>query len=253
MTGHAYYPLFADLQGRRCVVVGGGAIAQRKVTALLRCGARITVISPTLTKRLAAYARRGLIQYRARQLVPRDLPGAWLVYAATDDQRVNELVYRSATRRRIFTNVVDQPRLCSFIAPAIFRRGLVTVAISTGGASPSLAKQMRRDLARTVGVEYASMGRLLLGLREAAKRRLPTFAGRKRYFAQLIRGRVFRLVRAGRPQEARRMAKRLLAHHAAEIALREISQSGKTTGPEPCNAFFCTWRDHGRQPVGPPR
>jgi len=215
MSARAYYPLFADLRDRRCLIVGGGAVAQRKVTTLLRYGARITVVSPTLTKRLAAYARRGVIRHQARPFSPGDLRGVWLVYAATDDQRVNESVYRTATRRRIFTNVVDQPALCSFIAPAIFRRGLVTIAVSTGGASPSLAKQMRRDLARMVGAEYASMGRLLLSLREAAKRRLPTFAGRKRYFAQLVSGRVFQLVRAGRTQEARRVAKRLLACHAA--------------------------------------
>jgi len=141
---HAYYPMFADLTGRLCVVIGGGLVAQRKVTTLLRYGARVTVISPTVTRRLGAYARQGRVRHLARRVCPTDLRGAWLVYAATDDPRTNQLVSRTAQRLRIFANVVDHAPLCSFIAPAIFRRGALTVAVSTGGASPSLAKKLRR-------------------------------------------------------------------------------------------------------------
>ena len=209
-----FYPMFADLNSRRCVVVGGGLVAQRKVTTLLGYGARVTVVSPTLTSRLAACARRGAIRHVARRVRPADLGGAWLVYAATDEPRVNELVYRTATARRVFANVVDQKPLCSFIAPAIFRRGALTIAISTGGASPALAKKLRRDLARTVGSEYAPMLRLLAGLRGIAKHRLPGPRERKRYFDALVRGRVFGLVRDGRRREARQAALALLARHA---------------------------------------
>ncbi len=210
----AYYPIFADLTGRCCVVVGGGTVAQRKVAALLRSGADVTVISPTVTKRLLGYARQGKIRHRAHRFRPTDLRGAWLVYAATDDQKVNELVFRTATRQRIFTNVVDKTPLCSFIAPAIMKRGDLTVAISTGGASPSLAKRLRRDLEGAVGTHYGSMLRLLGSLRAAAKRRLARPRDRKRYFAQLLDGRVFELVREGKPQDARREAQRLLERHA---------------------------------------
>lgn len=211
MSREAYYPLFADLHGRRCVVVGGGLVAQRKVTTLLRYGADITLVSPQATKRLLGYARKGTIRYRARRFRPSDLNGAWLVYAATDEQRINEQVSRQATRRRIFTNVVDQKPLCSFIAPAICRRGELVIAVSTGGGSPTIAKWLRRELQQEVSPEYARMLRLLKGLRSAAKRRMPSYRDRKRYFDRLVQGRVFDLVRAGRTAAARREALALLA------------------------------------------
>ncbi len=209
-----YYPIFADLHGRSCLVVGGGAIAQRKVAALLACGASITIVSPMVTRTLAAYAAQGRIRHRARRFAPSDLKGAWLACAATDDQRINERVCAAASARRIFVNVVDQPPLCSFIAPAIVRRGPLTIAISTGGASPSLAKQLRRELRAAVGPEYGTMARLLGTLRVAAKRRLPRYHDRKRYFGALVTGRAFRLVRAGQPAAARREALAQLAHES---------------------------------------
>ncbi|MBI3323643.1 MAG: bifunctional precorrin-2 dehydrogenase/sirohydrochlorin ferrochelatase, partial [Candidatus Omnitrophica bacterium] len=192
------------------VVIGGGLVAQRKVTTLLRYGADITLVSPEATTRLRSYARKGAIRYRARRFRPSDLKGCWLVYAATDEQRINEQVYRQATRRRIFTNVVDQKPLCSFIAPAICRRGDLVIAVSTGGGSPTIAKRLRRELQQEVGPEYARMIRLLKGLRSAAKRRMPSYRDRKRYFDGLVQGRVFELVRAGRSAAARREALALL-------------------------------------------
>src|SRR3989338_5400500 len=103
MVNRAGYPLFADLTGRRCVVVGGGMVAQRKVTALLRFGAKITVVSPTATQRLQRYAKRRLIRYVPRRFKACDLDEAWLVYAATDDQAINAVVFRTATPPRLFT------------------------------------------------------------------------------------------------------------------------------------------------------
>ena len=140
-----------------------------------------------------------------------------MVCAATDDQRINERVFRAATARRIFTNVVDQKPLCSFIAPAIFTRGPLTIAVSTGGASPTLAKKLRQDLERTIGAEYVPMLRLLAGLRGIAKRRLPHYDDRKVYFDRLVRGRVFGLVKAGKRRTARQEAVLLLQKHAAAI------------------------------------
>jgi len=212
-----YYPLFADLGGRRCVVVGGGLIAQRKVATLLGCGAAVTVVSPTVTSRIRRVASQGKIRYVARRFQPADLRGAWLAIAATDDQAVNAAVFRAAERARIFTNVVDQKPLCSFIAPSIMKRGDLVVAISTGGASPTVAKRLRRDVERTIGDDYAKLLRLLNSLRPAAKRRLPSYNDRKRYFDQLVRGTVFRLVRDGRVREARRKALSLLPPLAAGV------------------------------------
>ena len=217
MTRGGYYPIFLDVNGRRCVVVGGGLVAQRKITTLLASGARVTVVSPSVTRRLAGYARQGRIRHVARRFKSCDLDDAWLVVAATDDQPVNELVSRAAAARRIFANVVDQKPLCTFIAPSIVRRGELTIAISTAGGSPALAKKLRRDLTRTIGADYAKMLQLLKRLRGVAKETLPTYNDRKRYFDRLVQqGRVFRLVRRGRIASARREALATLKHAAGK-------------------------------------
>jgi siroheme synthase-like protein len=212
---NAYYPIFTDLRRRRCVVVGGGLIAQRKVTTLLRYGADLTVVSPTATARLRRYAAQRRVRLLARRFRPGDLRDAWLVYGATDDQAINEAVSREARRRGIFANIVDQTPLCSFIAPSILQRGALTVAVSTGGASPTLAKRLRRELEGAISSDYGRMLRLLRGLRGIAKRRLPRYSDRKRYFDGLVRGRVFALVRQGRGPAARREALRRLQREAA--------------------------------------
>ncbi|MBI2884841.1 MAG: bifunctional precorrin-2 dehydrogenase/sirohydrochlorin ferrochelatase [Candidatus Omnitrophica bacterium] len=201
-----HYPIFVDLQARRCVVVGGGLIAQRKVTMLLRCGAAVAVVSPEVTRTLRRYAQRVRIRHVARRFRAGDLRGAWLACAATDDQQVNLAVSREAARRRILVNVVDQPKLCSFIAPSIVQQGDLVIAISTAGGSPALSKYLRRQLSRTIGPDYRRMLTLLKGLRPLAKRRLPSYQARKRYFDQLVEGRVFKLVRRGRIAQARQEA-----------------------------------------------
>lgn len=208
------YPVFLDLQGRRCVVIGGGAIAQRKVAGLLRFGAEVTLISPSVTKPLGSLAARGRVRHLARTFRAGDLAGAWLVYAATDDASVNERVWREAALRRIFVNAVDQPARCSFIAPSIARRGELIVAVSTGGASPTVAKRLRRQLQATIGPEYGPLLRFLRGLRAVAKQRLPRYQDRQRYFEALLDGPAPTLVHAKQPAKARRAALTLLAEHA---------------------------------------
>ena len=210
MAASHYYPVFLDLRGRRCIVIGGGFVAQRKVKTLLESGAAVTVISPTATRRLQDYARRGQIRYVPRRFRLCDLDRAWLVIAATDEQRVNQRVFRTASRLHVFTNIIDQTPLCSFIAPAIVKRGGVVLAISTGGGSPALAKQLRRELGRTIGKDYAQMLRLLASLRPAAKAILPGPRQRKQYFDRLVEGRVFDLVRRGQRVAARREALHVL-------------------------------------------
>ena len=210
MRRTTYYPIFADLRGRACVVAGGGLIAQRKALGLLASGAQVTIISPTLTKRLHALAREGSLAHRARRIRASDLSGMWLAIAATDDEAVNALVARTARQRRIFANVVDQPARCSFIAPAIVKRGRLTVAISTGGASPSVAKRLRQEVSGTIGAGYPRLLTLLSRLRAPAKRQLPSYRARRRYFDELIGGRVFQLVQQGRTSQARQEALRLL-------------------------------------------
>lgn len=216
MLPKSYYPLFADLTGKPCVVIGAGKVAERKVTTLLAHQAQLTVISPQATQRILNYARQGRIRYMARQFRPEDLRNAWLVYAATDDKKINRQVYQAALKRRIFANIVDQTPLCSFIAPAIFKKGKLTIAVSTGGASPSLAKKLRRELGLRIGAEYGMMLGLLASLRGVAKKKLPNYNDRKRYFDALVSGRVFALARAGCLPAARKEALAFLGRTCAQ-------------------------------------
>ena len=160
-----YYPAYLELRGHPCVVIGGGEIAERKVTSLLDAGARVTVVSPTLTPALGALAETHEIVHHPRAYRLGDLAGAWLAFAATDDEAVHAAIATEAADARVFLNVVDRPRLCSFIVPAIVERTPVTVAVSTGGASPALAKRLARELDETIGPEWGLAARVLGTLR----------------------------------------------------------------------------------------
>jgi precorrin-2 dehydrogenase/sirohydrochlorin ferrochelatase len=151
----SYYPVFVNLQGKRCLVVGGGAIASRKVQGLLEAEALVDVVSPRLSTALAALATQGLIEHRSRPFRADDVLGCALVIGATDQPGVNRAVCEAARRHNIWVNIVDTPDACDFIAPAIVRRGSLQVAISTGGQSPGLAKRIRQQLEKSYGPEYA--------------------------------------------------------------------------------------------------
>ena len=141
-----YYPIFLELEGRPCLVVGGGAVAQRKVEGLLGAGARVTVVSPRLCNGLEALRRQGRVEHIAREYTPGDLAGFALAVVATDDGSVNETVAREGRERGIWVNAVDDPANCDFIVPSVTRRGDLTVAISTGATSPALARKLREEL-----------------------------------------------------------------------------------------------------------
>ncbi|MEW6446762.1 MAG: bifunctional precorrin-2 dehydrogenase/sirohydrochlorin ferrochelatase [Bacillota bacterium] len=142
----ALYPAFIKLKDRRCLVVGGGRVAARKVRMLLNCGARVCVVSPEVTEELAAWAAAGEVEWVKRGFQEGDTAGAFLAISATDDREVNARVARECTERNILLNVVDQPEFCNFYVPSVFRRGQLTVAISTGGKSPLLARRLRERL-----------------------------------------------------------------------------------------------------------
>ena len=171
-----------DLEGRRCLVVGGGAIALEKVQGLLACGADVTVVAPEVSPELAELP----VQLLRREYVPEDLAGRLLVVAATANEDVNLRVAADAEAENILCNVVDTPDLCNFILPAVHRQGPIAVAVSTGGASPALAQRIRDDVARAIGPEYADLARQLEGLRPWAKRHLPTYEDRRDYFQRLV-------------------------------------------------------------------
>ena len=152
-----YYPVLLDLAGRRCVMIGGGIIAGRRVDGLLTAGARVTVISPRLTRTLAALAAEGRIDHEAREYRDGDLDGADLAFVATDAGEVNAAVAREARARGVWINAADDPARCTFILPALVRRGDLTVAVATGGSSPALARAIREELETYLTDDYATL------------------------------------------------------------------------------------------------
>ncbi len=141
-----YYPAFLDVKGRNCLVIGGGNIGEEKVQKLLECEARVIVISPEVNQGVSDLASENRVDWHRRVYQSGDLSGAFICIAATDDNAVNREIAKEAEERNVLLNVVDVTPLCTFIAPAVSRRGEVTLAASTGGASPALARKFREVL-----------------------------------------------------------------------------------------------------------
>ena len=160
-----YYPVYLDVRDRRCVIVGGGQIAEGKVAALLESGARICIVSPEVTDEIQDMADSGALTLEKREYRDGDLEGAFIAIAATDDPDLNERISREATARNVPLNVVDVTHLCTFIAPSIVRRGEVTVAISTAGLSPALARKLRVELQDSPALDYADLAPMLSEVR----------------------------------------------------------------------------------------
>ncbi len=189
MLDTPFYIACLKLQGRRCLVVGGGAIGLEKVEGLLACGGDVALIAPEAVEELDAYASEGSIRWEQREYAgPQDLEGVFMVIAATDDTDVNIAVYTDAERRAMLVNVVDVPPLCNFILPAIVRTGPLAIAISTAGASPALAKRMKREIEGRYGEPYARLAVLLNEVRGWAKNTLPTYQDRKEFFEGIVNG-----------------------------------------------------------------
>ncbi|MFQ5854327.1 MAG: bifunctional precorrin-2 dehydrogenase/sirohydrochlorin ferrochelatase [Anaerolineae bacterium] len=207
-----YYPVYLDLRGRRCIVIGGGSVAEGKVKGLLEADARVTVVSPQLTPQLKKLLDDGHIVHVARSYQPGDLAGVFLVISATDNRSVNEQVWQEATERNItsaglsagLVNVVDDPTHCTFIAPSIVRRGDLAIAISTCGKAPALAVRLRQQLERTIGHEHARFLELAGGLRAPIAARYPDFEQRKALWYQLVDSDVLDLLRQRDEVAARR-------------------------------------------------
>ncbi len=181
----ALFPMFVKLQGRRCLVVGAGKIAAGKIASLLLAGADVLVVAPRATRRIAAWSRAGRIRWHRRKFAPRDLRGARLVVSATGSSDVNERVIREARRLRVLCNAVDDPAHCDFYYPAVVRRGLFQIAISTSGASPSLAHRLRRELERTFSSDFGDWVSELGSIRKATAAQNLSSARRRRLFRYL--------------------------------------------------------------------
>jgi len=148
------FPAFLKLAGRRCLVVGAGAVAEEKVQSLLHADAEVRVVAPRATRRIRGWARARKLRWEARKFRPSDLTRVFLVVAATSSPPVHEEIYKQARRRGVLCNVVDDPEHCDFFYGAVVRRGSLQIAISTGGHSPALAQRLRKQVEREIGSEY---------------------------------------------------------------------------------------------------
>ena len=205
MLDTPFYIACLRLKGRRCVVVGGGDVGLEKVEGLLACDAEVTLVAPEAHPALGELADEGSIRWERRGYEPGALEGCLIAIAATNDTDVNIQVFDDAERRAMLVNVVDVPPLCNFILPAIVRTGPLAVAISTAGASPALAKRMKREIAELFGEPYADLAVLLNDARGWAKGTLPTYQDRKEFFEGIVNGDPdpIDLLRAGRAAEVR--------------------------------------------------
>src|SRR5581483_7574676 len=221
MLDTPFYIACLKLSGRRCVVVGGGEVGLEKVEGLLACDGEVTLIAPRAEPALQELAAEGSIRWEQRAYGgPSDLEGVFMAIAATDDTDVNIAVYDDAERRAMLVNVVDVPPLCNFILPAIVRTGPLAIAISTAGASPALAKRMKREIAASFGEPYARLAILLNDVRGWAKGTLPTYQDRKRFFEGIVNGEPdpIALLREGREDEVRKLIASAQSEHEQRLA-----------------------------------
>jgi siroheme synthase-like protein len=166
-----YYPLYLEMNRRRCLVIGGGAVAERKIASLLEAGAEVTVISPDITETVARWSNDGSIQFHARHYQREDLNGHDLVFVATNDASVNAQVHQDGKNEGVWVNAADDPEHCDFILPSVLRRGDLTVAISSGGNSPALARTIREELESYFTQEYEQLAGLAAEARVELRKR----------------------------------------------------------------------------------
>ena len=207
-----YYPIYLDLQTRPVLVVGGGMIAEGKAEQLLSAGARVTVVSPTLTERLSELFELGELVYVAREYQESDLADVALVISATDNQPVNEAVAHAAKARNLLYNIVDQVPLSNFITPALVTRGDLQITISTGGGSPSVAQLVKRQIGELIGEEYDELLKLASWLRNELKAGGVSYNGRRDLMNEFLSLELIELLRDGNRAEAERRAYQVLAN-----------------------------------------
>lgn len=192
-----YFPVCLKIEGRRCLVVGGGRVAARKVRSLLECGALVEVISPDLIEDLRLMWAAGEISWLERAYQPGDLSGAFLVIAATDDPDAQKKIFAEAEEKNILLNVADVPKRCNFILPATVRRGDLSISVSTAGKSPALARNLRHDLEKQYGPEYGVLIALLGELRDQVISQGRSTAENKELFDRLAALEIIDWIREG--------------------------------------------------------
>lgn len=205
-----YYPVSLSLVNRLVLVVGAGTIGTRKIRSLLTAGAKVRVVAPRASRQVESWARTGRIRWAKRNFRKSDVRRVWAVIGSTSDQEINKSIYDVAGRERVFVNIADKPELCTFIMPSVLRRGDLTIAISTSGASPSLARYIRLGLEKTFGSYYAEFLIFMRELRTKASSELSNAKDRKLYFNKIIEGPYLSLIHSNKRKEAKKRALALL-------------------------------------------
>jgi precorrin-2 dehydrogenase/sirohydrochlorin ferrochelatase len=175
-----------DLCGKKCVVIGGGKVAQRKVLSLLKCGAKVKVISPKCTNKLKELQIEGKIELIKRPYIFGDIKGSFLAFIATDQEKVNKASLEEAKVQGVLVNVIDNPYECDFVVPSVIRRGDLQITISTNGKSPMLSKKIRQELEETFGEEYREYISILGDLRELVLREIDDIRIRRKVFETVV-------------------------------------------------------------------
>jgi len=204
-----FYPVCLDISNERCVVVGGGEVAERKVIGLLECGARVILVARALTPALRVMKGAGKIKQVSDDYKEECLEGAFLVIGATDRGDVNERISRDARDRGILVNIVDEPAGCNFTVPSVFRRGDLLVAVSTGGKSPALARRLKEEIEDRYGPEYGTLLEIMGDLRGKIIARGASSAENRVLFESVLDSDILRYIREGKGDRVREIIRDL--------------------------------------------
>ena len=196
-----YYPVHLDINNRKVLVVGGGSVGSRKVKTLLDCGARVTVVSPEVSRQLRELAASGDIKLAERSYQSEDLNGVFVVIGATDDETLNQQISSDADRLNTLCNIADRPEVCNFILPSIVQRDDLVITISTSGQSPALAKKLRKSLENQFGEEYGTLLQLMGAIRKKLLQQAHKPEAHKPLFEQLINSDLIVMIQAGKTEE----------------------------------------------------
>ncbi len=205
-----YYPVYLDVRERPCVVIGGGRVAERKALSLLEAGADVTVVSPALTAKLRELSGSGKIRYLQKSFEEQDLSGAFVVVAATDSPEVNSAVGRLCRKKNVLVNVAAPPEESCFIVPSVVERGDLVIAVSTGGASPSLSRKVRQELEEQYGPEYEALLKKLAAVRKRLSEEVADETRRREALQAVVESDVIDLLKQNRT-------------HEVELRIREIT------------------------------
>lgn len=195
------YLIALDLQDKLCLVVGGGQVAQRKVSSLLAGGALVRIVAPMLTPSLHDMVEQGRVFYRQRQYCAADLEGVFLVICATDDQMLNRQIAAECAARNLLVNVVDEPEECNFFVPAVVRRGDLSIAVSTAGKSPLLARKLREELEEMYGPQYGEFLALIASLRQKIIHQVSDKDKKRELLENIISDEIWDLLKSGHLEE----------------------------------------------------